>query len=168
VWAGAGISTFNPDYGCKDSSPFTCWDHQLLGITAFGDANHIIFQRLGVEGEMRFMPWKGPGGLDESSYLAGPRIGLLRYRRLMFSGKVLIGAGHISLSNHNPANGTYFAFAPGAIIDYKLTNRLVARGEYEYQIWPSFTGYAPGTPSAGSGGLTPNGFSVGISYAFLK
>lgn len=35
VWAGAEFSAFNPDYGCKDSSPFTCWNYQLLGIAPF-------------------------------------------------------------------------------------------------------------------------------------
>jgi len=163
LWAGVGISTFNPDYGCKDASAFACWDRQLLGITPFADANHLIIPRLGVEGEMRFLPWRGPGGISQASYLAGPRVGLLRFRKLRLSGKVLIGAGHISLPRGGFGSGTYFAYAPGVIVEYRLTSRWSARVDYEYQIWPSFTG-----TTGGSGGLTPNGFTFGASYAFLK
>jgi hypothetical protein len=161
VWAGAEISTFNPDYGCEDSSPFTCWNHQLLGIAPFVDANHLIFQRLGAEGEARFLPWRGPGnGLTQSNYLVGPRVGLLNLRRrFFFSGKFLMGLGHIDLPSHLPGSGNYFVYAPGAVFDFKLKKKLIARVDYEYQLWPSFSG---------GGGLTPNGFSFGLSYALPK
>jgi hypothetical protein len=160
VWAGAEISTFNPDYGCSDSSPFTCWDNQLLGIAPFVDANHLIFQRLGVEGEARFLPWRGPGGLTQSNYLGGPRVGLLQVkRRFFFTGKFLMGLGHIDAPNHGAGSGNYFVYAPGAVMDFRLKKRLIARVDYEYQLWPSFLG---------GGGLTPNGFSFGLSYALLR
>jgi hypothetical protein len=161
VWAGAEISIFNPDYGCEDSSPFTCWNHQLLGIAPFVDANHLVFQRLGAEGEARFLPWKGPGnGLTQSNYLAGPRVGLLHVKnKFFFTGKFLFGLGHINTPNHSPGTGNYFVYAPGAVFDFKLSKRLIARVDYEYQLWPSFLG---------GGGLTPNGFSFGLSYALLK
>jgi hypothetical protein len=160
VWAGAEISTFNPDYGCKDSSPFTCWDNQLLGIAPFVDANHLVFQRLGAEGEARFLPWKGPGGgMTQSNYLGGPRVGLVHFkRRLYFSGKFLMGLGHIDVPNHAAGSGNYFVYAPGAVFDFRVKDRLTARVDYEYQLWPSFLG----------SGLTPNGFSFGLSYAILK
>jgi hypothetical protein len=161
VWAGAEISTFNPDYGCGDSSPFTCWDHQLLGIAPFVDANHLIFQRLGAEGEARFLPWKGPvSGFTQSNYLAGPRVGILNFRsRFVFTGKFLMGLGHIGLPSHGAGTGNYFVYAPGAVFDFKLKKKLIARVDYEYQLWPSFLG---------GGGLTPNGFSFGLSYALVK
>jgi hypothetical protein len=160
VWAGAEISTFNPDYGCPDSSPFTCWDHQLLGIAPFVDANHLIFQRLGAEGEARFLPWRGPGGLTQSHYLAGPRVGILHFRnRFFFTGKFLMGVGHIDAPNHGLGTGTYFVYAPGAVFEFRVKKRLTARADYEYQIWPTFLG---------GSGLTPNGFSFGLSYALLR
>lgn len=160
VWAGAEISTFNPDYGCKDASPFACWDHQLLGIAPFVDANHLVFQRLGAEGEARFLPWRGPSGLTQSSYLAGGRVGLLHFRsRFFFTGKFLLGLGHIDTPNHGPESGNYFVYSPGAILEVRIKKRLSARVDYEYQIWPSFSG---------GGGLTPNGFSFGVSYALLR
>jgi hypothetical protein len=159
VWAGAEISAFNPDYGCDGAGPFKCWDHHLWGIAPFVDVNHLIFQRLGVEGEARFLPWNGPGGLTQSSYLAGPRVGLVHFKRRFFvSGKVLLGLGHLD-AGHGVGSGNYFAYAPGAGLDVRLKKRLTARVDYEYQIWPSFLG---------GGGLTPNGFSFGLSYAFIR
>ncbi len=160
VWAGAEVSTFNPDYGCVDASPFKCWDNHLWGIAPFVDVNHLIFQRLGVEGEARFLPWNGPSGLTQSNYLAGPRVGLVHFRtRLFVSGKFLMGLGHLDVAGHGGGAGNYFAYAPGATFDVKVKKRLTARVDYEYQIWPSFFG---------GGGLTPNGLSFGLSYALLR
>jgi hypothetical protein len=168
VWAGAEFSTFNPDYGCADSSPFSCGSTQLLGITPFVDANHVLFQRLGAEAEARFLQWRGPGsGLTEASYLAGPRIDLLHFkRRLVLSGMLLLGDGHLSIPK-GAGNGSYFAYAPGAVVDFRATRRISARVGYEYQIWPLFKG-VPTSTTTGTGGLTPNGFSFGLSYAILK
>jgi hypothetical protein len=160
VWVGAEVSTFNPDYGCSDASPFTCWDHHLWGIAPFVDVNRLIFQRLGAEGEARFMPWNGPAGLTQSNYLAGPRFGLVHFRnRYFFSGKFLMGLGHLDATSNGVGSGNYFAYAPGAVFEARVKKRLSARVDYEYQIWPSFLG---------GGGLTPNGFSFGLSYALLK
>lgn len=168
VWVGGEISTFNPDYGCSSASPFSCGDHQLLGIGPFIDLNHLVFERIGAEGEARFLHWRGPGsGLTEASYLAGPRFGLMSFRRTLYvSGKVLIGDAHISVPSDPVGSGTYFAYAPGAVADLRITRRVSARADYEYQIWPSFRGIATAT-TTGKGGLTPNGFSFGVSYALL-
>lgn len=169
VWIGAEISMFNPDYGCSNASPFTCGSNQLLGLAPFVDANHLIFQRLGVEGKAQFLHWRGPGnGLTEASYLAGPKFGLWRFRRsALFSGKVLVGEGNITLPSHGAGDGYHFAFAPGFMADIKLNERVFARAEYEYQIWPFFKSY-PTATTTGTGGLTPNGFSFGIGYSFQR
>ena len=161
VWVGAQISTFNPDYGCSDNSPFMCGGQQLLGIAPFVDANHLFFSRLGAEGEARFLHWRGPGsGVTESTYLAGPRFGLLSFRHSIFvSAKVLVGSGTIHIPAAGPGNGTHLAYAPGVVGEYRMTRRLTARADYEYQIWPSFIG---------TSGLTPNGFSFGMSYRILR
>lgn len=165
VWVGAAVSTFNPDYGCTSNSPFGCWDHQLLGIAPYVDANHLLFNRLGTEGEARFLHWRGPGSLTEASYLAGPRVNLWYYRNMMLSGKMLLGNARISLPNNAAGTGNYFAYAPGATVDFRLTRRAFGRVDYEYQRWPSFHGVVTGS---GHGGLTPNGLSFGISYAILR
>ena len=169
VWAGAEISTFNPDYGCAESSPFSCGDHQLIGIAPFVDVDRLFFQKVGVEGELRFLHWRGPGaGITESSYLAGPRVGIVHLRRTVFiSGKMLIGDGHLNLPKNSVGAGNYFVFAPGFVSDVRLSKRWAARGEYEYQFWPGFSSI-PSAYSSGTGGLTPNGFSVGLSYALVR
>jgi hypothetical protein len=168
VIVGAGFSTFNPDYGCGNSSPFTCWNHQLIGISPFVGANRMVFQRLYLEGEARFLYWHGPAnGLTESSYLGGPSFHLLHYRkRLLFSARFLLGGAQITIPNDSVGSGNYFALAPGAVFDYRMTKRLSARAEYEYQIWPSFKGI-PTATTTGSGGLTPNGFTFGVSYTIF-
>jgi hypothetical protein len=98
--------------------------------------------------------------MSQSNYLAGPRVGLLHFRtRFFFTGKFLFGLGHIDTPNHGAGSGNYFVYAPGAVLDVRVKKRLTARVDYEYQIWPSFLG---------GGGLTPNGFSFGLSYALLK
>lgn len=158
LWAGASVSSFNPDYGCASNSPFTC-GNQLIGIAPFVHTNGFLLRRVGFEGQARFLHWHGPTGLTESSYLAGPRANLFRYKKLLFSGKFMIGDAHLNIKG--VGNGSYLAYAPGCAVDYRIKRRLFARVDYEYQIWPSFQGAQTGS---GHGGLTPNGFSVGLSY----
>ena len=157
--AGIEISTFNPDWGCLNASAFSCWNGHLLGLAALADANHV-WRGLGVEGEARWLHWQGPGqGLMESSYLAGPRYPLYRKRSFGFYAKALFGEGRITRPL-NLGSGSYFAIAPGGTVEYGFTPRVTVRAEYEYQFWPSFQGL-PGEPK---NGLTPNGFSFGVSY----
>ncbi len=160
LWAGAEISTFNPDYGCGNNSAFTCWNHQLLGIAPFVDVNGLFLPKLGAEGEARFLHWRGPSsGFTQSSYLAGPRYQVFHFRRkLSVDAKLLVGDAHINLPAGAQGTGTYFAYAPGVAANFRVSRRVMARAEYEYQRWPSF----------GNGGLTPNGLSIGASYAILR
>jgi hypothetical protein len=169
VWVGGEVSMFNPDWGCKDDSPFTCGGGQLLGFAPFVDANNLLIHRVGVEGEARILHWRGPGqGLTESSYLVGPRVGLFQLKNaIFFSGKFVVGNANITVPNHGPGDGNHLAIAPGFIGEFRLSRRLAMRGEYEYQLWPSFKGVATSTTS-GTGGLTPNGFSLGVSYRLFR
>lgn len=168
VWVGAEFSTFNPDYGCGSASPFVCWDHQLLGFAPLAYVNGVLLHRIGVEAEARILHWRGPdGGVTESSYLAGPRIGLLRWKKAYLVGKIGFGDANIAIPRHGPGDGNHFAFAPGFIAEFKLRPRLVVRSDYEYQVWPSFKG-APTSTTSGCCGLTPNGFSLGLSYEVHK
>jgi hypothetical protein len=41
--------------------------------------------------------------------------------------------------------GTYFAFAPGGLFEYRLNRRLFLRGDYEYHFWPAFKGIRTAT-----------------------
>jgi opacity protein-like surface antigen len=159
---GASISTFNPDYGCSSNSPFSCWSHQVIGISPYANTNFFLFGRIGAEGEARFLRWHGPIGLTETSYLFGPRVHLYGHRNIVISGKFMVGDARMHLPAPNIGTGTYFAYAPGADVDYRFSRRLSARVDYEYQRWPGFKSIQSGS---GHGGLTPNGLSFGFSYA---
>jgi opacity protein-like surface antigen len=157
-----GFSTFNPDYGCPSDALFSCFTRQLVGVVPYADYNHL-FNRIGVEGEMRWLNWRGPGsGIKESNYMGGLRVRLITYKkRVSLNAKVLAGDAHFSSANV-VGRGNYFAFAPGMTLDYRITRRVAVRADYEYQMWPNFNG---GT--GGSGGLSPNGLTFGVSYRLL-
>src|ERR1700688_1369378 len=89
---GAEYSNFNPDWGCTSASAFSCWSNHLSGVGGFVDANHVLW-RIGVEGEVRWLHWGGPGGgLVQSNYLIGPRYPLFRHcAPLCFYAKGLVG-----------------------------------------------------------------------------
>ena len=160
VWVrvGASVSVFNPDYGCGSNSVFSCWNHDVIGISPNVNTSAFLFQRIGAEGQVRILHWKGPGFLTETTYMGGPRADLFRYKKLVLSARFLAGVGHLSVDPYY-GTGTYFAFAPGGIADYHIVKRLYARFDYEYQFWPSFSG---------GGGLTPNGVSLGMMYSFRR
>ncbi|MFP5229274.1 MAG: outer membrane beta-barrel protein [Acidobacteriota bacterium] len=172
LWAGAEMSSFNPDYSCNSNTPLGC-QNQLLGPTAFFDFN--ARPKWGVEGEARWLHWDGNGGQIESNYLGGGRYRVLRFGRLDAWLKLLAGAGLITTPGFPAAGslkGSYFAWVPGGTLEYHLTQRIALRGDYEYQIWPSFAGPPSYNPTSGTlvqhaHGLSPNGFSVGVSYRFL-
>lgn len=172
IWAGAEMSAFNPDWGCANSSPLCGQD--LIGPTAVFDFD--LHGKYGIEGEARWLHWGGPGGGEvESNYLAGPRYRFARYRRVSGWIKVDVGGAWITTTDYPAAGslkGSYFVYAPGGTLDYRLTRQITIRGDYEWQVWPSFAGPPSYNPNTGqvnqnNSGLTPNGFSVGVLYRFL-
>ena len=75
--------------------------------------------------------------------------------------KLLVGGGKQKFADqYGTASGSYFAFAPGGTLDYRLNYRWDVRADYEYQFWPS----APGLPGFDDNGMNPHGFSLGIGY----
>jgi hypothetical protein len=151
LWVGGEFSNFDPDF---DPHP------RLNGIGVFGDFN--LTAKLGVEGEARWLHWSGAGGETQSNYLAGVKYRILKFHNLSISPKFLVGGVWITYPNEI-GSGSYFAYVPGVIADYRLTRRLSVRGDYEFQRLPS----APGFAGQVSHGLTPNGFSIGIGYRIL-
>jgi hypothetical protein len=123
----------------------------------------LLYGRIGLEGEARLLLWHGPATLIENSYLGGPRMRIFHYRDLFFNGKFLRGQGHLDVPDHLLGGGNYFAYAPGFAIDDQVAKYISVCVEYEYQRWPTFKCFKCG--DGGIGGLTPNGFSCGISYA---
>lgn len=163
VSVGAEGSNFNPDWGCVSSSEFSCWSNHLWGLAAIVDVDRIK-GKFGAEGEARWLHWGGPsGGLVDSNYLIGPRYPLFRRHSFVGYAKVLLGGSWTTLPN-GVGSGSYFTIAPGGTVEYGITKKLVVRGDYEFQDWPSFSGI-PGLPN---NGLTPNGFSVGVKYRLIN
>lgn len=151
LFAGGYFSDFSPDYGYQ----------RLYGIGAFVDYN--LTPRLGAEAEARFLRFNQLSNIHEDNYLVGPKVNF-RKKKYIFYGKGLLGVGEFNFP-FNAAHGGYFAVALGGGVDYRLSHRFYVRGDYEYQIWPGFVG-PPDAPSTANrpNGLSPNGFSVGMSY----
>lgn len=170
--AGVEFSTFNPDWGCANSAPFGC-SAQLYGPTAVFDFD--LHQKYGLEGEARWLHWGGYGGMVQSNYLVAPHYRLVSFQRMSLWGKLGLGGGWFTSPGYPAAGslkGSYFAYAPGATFNYRLTRVMTLRADYEYQIWPSFVGPPSFNPTTGqvqlnASGLTPNGFSFGVLYRFL-
>jgi opacity protein-like surface antigen len=67
------------------------------------------------------------------------------------------GLGTIEFPSSNPyyTRDTYTVYAPSGGIEVPITNKVYARGEYEYQFWKDFQGPRD---------LTPQGFTIGVTY----
>jgi Outer membrane protein beta-barrel domain len=172
LWAGADMATYNPDWGCKNDYPFSCFASQVRGPGAFFDFN--VHPKWGAEGEARWLNWNGEEHQKISNYLLGGRYRAFRYRRFDIWGKFLAGGGWITTPGYpktGSVKGSFLAYVPGAEFEYRLKGRLKLHGAYEYEIWPSFGGPATysssGTLVSHDNGLTPNGFSLGVTYRFL-
>lgn len=163
LWAGGEFTSLNPDYSCSSNEPWRC-AHQAMGPTAFFDFN--VKSKWGVEGEARWLNWNQVGGETLSNYLGGGRYRVARLGRASVWLKMLVGGGWIQTPYYPQAGslkGSYFAYVPGITGQYRLTSRLSLRGDYEYEIWPSFAG-PPTNGVLHDNGLTPNGFSAGVTY----
>jgi len=152
LWAGAEFSSFNSDYDTKT---------RLIGIGALVDYN--VTQRFGLEGEGRWLKWNGAGQQTQSDYLIGPKARLFQYHRFSLNAKFVFGGVFITYPN-NIGTGSYFAYVPGGYGEYRLSRKFAVRGGYEYQFLPSAPGFGFGFPSHG---LTPHGFSAGVTYRIL-
>ena len=161
ICAGIKCESF---IGSNDRAPddLTLIGHYRRNRRTYVDTNFFLFGKIGAEGEARLMLWHGPATLIENSYLAGPRVRLFRLKPIDLTAKFLLGDGTLDVPGHLIGGGSYFAYAPGASIDYRVAQHVSARVEYEYQRWPRYKCFQC-TNGAG-GGLTPNGFSFGVSY----
>ncbi len=149
LWVGGEYSTFNPDYNL----------HRLTGIGVYAD--YDITHKLSAEAEARFLGviTAQDGNETQKDYLIGARYVPIHWRRFSPYVKLLAGGVWIQFPG-TIGNGSYFAYAPGGGVDYRISNRFSARADYEYQVLPS----APNIPNQSSNGLTPNGFSFGVAY----
>ena len=135
---------FQPDYagnGIAQASP-----NHLYGIGAYVDykANRWIV----VESEGHWLRFNEYLGINENSYMIGPKVPITTYKGLTPYGKFLVGIGSGSF-----LNGHTTVLAYGGGVDYRLNRHFILRAfDFEYQQW--FV-----TPR-----LYPYGGSVGIAY----
>lgn len=148
--AGAEGSVAQPDYagtGVAQTSP-----NRLYGIGGYVD---MKFSRwVQIEGEVRFLPFNqyyfgSPStGNGETTYLIGPRLPLITFKKFTPYGKFLWGIGSAQF-----LTGTSQVLAYGGGVDYKLSRKFTLRAfDMEYQMWQVH-------PT-----LFPYGASVGLAY----
>jgi opacity protein-like surface antigen len=151
VTAGGLGSVTQPDYaghGIAQTSP-----NRLYGIGAFVD---VRFRRwVQIEAEGRWSRFNEFEDINEDNYLIGPRIPIHTFHFLRATpyGKALVGIARMNFEN-NDAWGRFTAIAYGGGVDFKLTDRISARGDFEYQQWPNWL----------SSSLNPYTVSAGVSY----
>lgn len=135
---------FQPDYaglGVAQTSP-----QSLFGAGAYVDAKFSRWAQLEAEG--RWMRFNTYLGINENTYLIGPRVPICSFHGLSPYGKFLVGFGNGSF-----LTGNTFVLSYGGGVDYQLSKRLTLRAfDFEFQQWRV-------TPT-----LYPYGGSVGISY----
>ena len=153
ITAGGMASAFQPDYAggfVSGESP-----NRLYGAAAFVD---VKFNRwFQVEAEGRWLRFNQFVDIDETNYLIGPRLPIHRFGRCTPYVKALVGYGSMNFE-FNDATGRFTAVAYGGGVDVKLTRRISARGDFEFQQWPLWISNEQ---------LYPYGVSAGISYRIL-
>jgi len=131
-YAGAGIAQISP--------------YRLYGAGAYVDAEFSRWVQIEAEG--RWLRFNQYLGIDENTYLIGPRVPVVNFHGIKPYGKFLWGLGNGSF-----LTGNTMVLAYGGGVDYRLTRRLTVRAfDFEYQQWRVH-------PM-----LNPYGGSVGISY----
>jgi hypothetical protein len=145
ISVGGTYSLFQSDYG----------QHVLGGAGVFVDINR--WRQVGIEAEGRWLRQNKLADTTETTYLIGPRVEIRRGRFSPYV-KTLVGLGYFNFP-YNYAQGRYFVLAPGAGVNFNLTNTVKIRlVDVEYQSWPQFT----------FGTINPYGVSVGISYRIFN
>lgn len=144
ITVGGFGSMFQPDYagnGIAQSGP-----NPLFGVGAYVDVK--INRWVGVESEGRWLRFNEYLGINEDSYLIGPKVPIHTFNGFTPYGKFLVGFGSGSFLNGHTTILSY-----GGGVDYRLNKRFTLRAfDFEYQQWLL-------TPT-----LHPYGGSVGIGY----
>jgi hypothetical protein len=140
VAVGGGVSGFQSVYGQRD----------LAGGLIYADVQPQW--RVGLEGEARFLRYHTSEDVNESNYLGGIRVLVLRFHGLEPYTKFLVGMGRITLP-FGDAHGSFLAYAPGAGLDIAINHNVTVRAiDFEYQHWPQFP-YASFSPYGISSGI---------------
>lgn len=137
-------SMFQPDYagnGVAQTNP-----NPLFGVGAYVDFK--VNRWVVVESEGNWNRFNQYIGINEDTYLIGPKVPITTINHFTPYGKFMVGFGSGSFLN---GHSTVLAFGGG--VDYRLNKRFTLRAfDFEYQQWLL-------TPT-----LHPYGGSVGIGY----
>ena len=151
VNAGGFGSVFWPNDG--SNPPYGESANYLLGLGTYVDLRFTHWFQ--VEGEARWLHFNEYAGENQSTYLIGPKVPVVRFGRADIYGKALIGVGRMTFPN-NYGYGSFTALAFGGGADYRLSRKVTLRAvDFEFQDWPKFL---PGFS------IHPYGASVGMSY----
>ena len=120
---------------------------KLLGFTAFVDADTT--RRFGLVGQSTQMLWHQTEDVHLTTYSGGVRYHF-DFGRFQPYAKGLAGEGYFNFP-YNYAKGHYFVVTAGGGLDYRLTHRIYARVDAEYQDWPQFTYGAMNNVEASAG-----------------
>jgi opacity protein-like surface antigen len=150
ITVGVGISDYDLDYGPG---------RRMQGPVAWASVN--IFHGLGIDVSARSIFINTPLDLtrmQQSTFLGGvyyegPRIWIMR----PFV-RAAAGIGVIEFPSNNPkyTRDSYSVGAPSAGLDFKVSNHVALRAQYEYQFWKDYQGVQY---------LEPQGVTLGVSYA---
>jgi opacity protein-like surface antigen len=148
IWVGGEYSNFQTDFD----------GNRIGGVGVYADIDRT--PHWGAEAESRWFRLGSESGQTASNYLLGGRYRFpLKGNKLFPYAKFLAGSGVMKYPS-GLGHGSYFAYAPGGGIDFRVSHRISIRVDYEYQRWPA----APGFPGVPSHGLSPNGISVGAAW----
>jgi hypothetical protein len=108
---------------------------KVLGASAFVDADSL--SHFGFEGEARWLKFHQTHDINAATYMGGLRYSRY-YGRFQPYAKALVGFGQFNYT-YNLGKDTSLVIAPGAGLDYRLTQRIRWRAvDFEYQMWPQF------------------------------
>jgi opacity protein-like surface antigen len=162
---GAEFSGFSTDVA-KSPAPFE------YGAGIYADLK--VLGPIGIEAEARTIQFNQYEDVRQDIASGGLRYvlnrGPLAAHRYLLYAKALGGLGSADFPpgtyGQDPSrkHDTFTTFTLGAGVDYRLSERVTLRGEYEYQSWFD---YGRGLGKSGLGTANPSGFSVGAAYRFF-
>lgn len=145
ISVGDSVSGFYLQYGGR----------KMAGVSTFVDLDTP--RHWGVEAEARWLVFNRTAGVQDATYLVGPRYYFNLGKRLQPYAKGLVGPGLFTFEN-NSSRGTYLVVAAGGGVEYHITRRFHLRlADIEYQDWPQFP----------TGAMSTVGVSTGFRYTIF-
>lgn len=156
IVVGAALSDYSVDWGPGQ---------RMIGISAWADwlPNSFpgVMRGLGIEAVGHAINYDVPSGISrmrQDTIQGGPMYVFNPYRGIRPYARYVFGIGSIDF----PPSGTYshdtfFVSSPGGGAEFHAWQHIWIRADYEYQFWHQ---------TFGAHDLTPNGFTVGVSYDF--